>query len=813
VTTSTTATSGLDSSARFQVRVDPDAIELAASRLSYMARHLADIGTELGEHFTSVDVDSWAGLTRDAMTAELDTLATHVARFPDHFTAAAAALDALAEVARETLATVRRANADWTASQDAYAAASRTAQQAYRTTVRDLETGTDPATVADDRSRAAGIRDAAIRRAASNRDITDGYTARAVDGAVAALEDEARRAGAALGGAVLPGTGTPSTVPVCRAPLPPATVADLLGLTQTVRRFTEHWDDFDSQEAASEAGRENAERVGRLSGDDTDPDAVADLLRYATNPAFARGVAERLGAGGLTTLPYYIATNLAATVPREDGELEDLQAQADALATGLARVLATVSADGAFAAGFGADLVRAALDVPGSAYGLSVLLSRTDGMDRDLARALATGLYEADRDDDSFILWLDLGNRTGALPTLFGSDAWWDPMVGVSELLADDPALAQEFLLGSGPQDGSGNRIARLTGRYWGSDDGDALGHLLEAATTTRDGGPAGGSTGWRSATILSQALRAWRDDDGGYDVPEHARDSVGLILGVYFPELQNALGQSPAGAKDLTVGRLAAPDGTRSTWAPLLGRSDADALLEAVVGDDRAFASLVAAQQVTLRAAMDDVLGGPEARTMTDDELRDAIRTAARVNGTSWGAVLDTANLSRIADAQDEDDRRQLVIDLLDAATGYFDVPGSDFYRGVSKLVIEAIVEDATSPDGLSLHSGSEGGARVAASSAWATAQGAAVDEVVSLLFEHDYFAPGGRYADVSPEATLHVDSSSFLDGNGHLLRPASMSDQVRADYEAWLNASGIGNLETTVGQAFDTAQRDYQG
>jgi hypothetical protein len=785
---------GVGASARFQVSVDPGAIEAAGQRLTLLADHLGDVGSRLGTLFTSIDVGSWQGVTRDAMSAELGTLAGQVAGFPERFSDAGAALLALAEQARETLAVVGRANADWEASQNAYAGAERSAQQVYRFTTRDLELGADPATVAADRDRAARDRDAAIHRAASNRDITDGYTARAVDGAVAALQDEARRAAAALAGAVLPGTGTPSTVPACRAPLPPATIADLLGLEQTGRRFTEGWDDFDSPEQAEQAGREMGDRLRSLTGTGTDPQATARLQRYAVNPAFARGLYTELGPETMTSLPFYAALTLAPPgglgLDPFGGDLdlrEAAEAQAQTVPSGLARILVTLSHDPTVAPGLGGDLVRSATTQVGSAYGLTVLLSKADGMDRDVARSLATGLYDAERSSGQSPYWWYLSDVGAGIPRLAGSDKWYDAMVGVEELLARDPVLAQEFLLGPdghGGDDGPHSRLAYLAGeRTTRSDGGDALGRLVEAAATLgRDGGVEGASVGWRSAEVAAQLVSALTDG-GQVAVPSAMRDSVAGVLAQYFDDVQAGIiapTTEPGGA---VVSRTTYAAGL-SPWGITLSGETARGLVAAVTGDDDAFATLIAAEADALNRQIDAYLTQVAPGGFAADE----IGNVARTNATTWAVILDSANLADIGEGAAADARRAQLIGLASSALGWVDLPGS----GLTKDVIGLIVDQAKKAGAHALAGDAESRARAASADEWQLAQSVMVDSIVAAMYDHGLFAHGGQFADQAPPAGLQVREVFLSDGAP--ISWAEMSVAQQKAYVLWLTGSGSG-------------------
>jgi hypothetical protein len=112
---------------------------------------------------------------------------------------------------------------------------------------------------------------------------------------------------------------------------------------------------------------------------------------------------------------------------------------------------------------------------------------------------------------------------------------------------------------------------------------------------------------------------------------------------------------------------------GARSDWR------DSEWLLKAVMGNDEAFKSVMAAQQALSQQQLDHTAAAVQNSVPGTHRARALIEWNGTIsdNALLWGATMDAANLAHIEGGQAADARTQALQQLAAAATSTIPVPG----------------------------------------------------------------------------------------------------------------------------------------
>jgi hypothetical protein len=118
--------------------------------------------------------------------------------------------------------------------------------------------------------------------------------------------------------------------------------------------------------------------------------------------------------------------------------------------------------------------------------------------------------------------------------------------------------------------------------------------------------------------------------------------------------------------------------EGSQSYGARLDWR-DSDRLLKAVMGDDEAFKSVMAAQQALSQQQLDHTAAAVQNSVPGTHRTRALIEWNGTIsdNAMLWGATMDAANLAHIEGGQAADARTQALQQLAAAATSTIPIPG----------------------------------------------------------------------------------------------------------------------------------------
>ncbi|MGL5857615.1 MAG: DUF6571 family protein [Angustibacter sp.] len=813
-------------------RVDVDVASLEAARASLMT-----FAEQLTQHAAAVAVapaelgGSWTGSAATAVAAEMTALARQCERFAPCFTEAAAAVGTFIVAAQEAQEAVTALNRQREQAVADSAATIARAEKVHRATVAELGTG-----VGIDASAhgALGQADSTLDRTSGQAADTLRWTLKAIDASHQEAVTTLRAAAGTLGSALTAATVVPvpdQTVRACLDGGPTESVVRALRLEAAARLGDDlplvgqrHEQGLDLFTSRAQADAEAARLIGVFdAGIDDGRLSAANLTlleRYQTNPWFAAAMMNRMGPAGVAGLPARIANAVTSyhqwhpMDTAQDAERFDrFRVDGKRLVTAIAGTLSTASHDPQLADGFAEHVVEEAVSTHGAAFGLSVLLHRGGRFDAGFATTVAEGIYHAERTADISPFWrpmAELGDGTSY--RLFtdepGSDGWFDPMTGVAQMLARDPATAQTFLLGSDEADGEENRLRYLTAdRAWDTcDDGTAFGHLIEAATTRlRDHGePPGTSPGYRSAQIASQFLhdlpygngRGWGADS--YQIYDGLTPAVGTVLAAYINDVQRGLTGRGEGSGVFQVDDPHLP-GAQS-YGIMLDGSRTYQLLEAVMGDTDAFRSVTAAQhtlaQQQLAYTADQLHDPPPG--MDREEARSAWMQAITNNSQLWGSTMSAANAADIDGAVADDARVTALQDLAGAATGAIPVPGGK--------AVELLFSTASGTIFGGDYTDYEGQARVEANRTQLAGEITMEDLVAATAAAHHLFDTDAALEASAPN--VPPDSPGyFLRPDGTLIPWTQMTELQQQEYQVWLGSGPLQDEQTRISSNIDNA------
>lgn len=568
------------------------------------------------------------------------------------------------------------------------------------------------------------------------------------------------------------------------------------------------------------AGKAAAVRLrASLDNGEIDPQVAADLELLKADPHFALGFAQDMGPQGLTDLPLRLVAmreelerNAAYLGPDFVGERDALIAQSVALMTAVGNTFAAATRgntpDTALPASFVEDLVKG---LPHNGFGLSQLLRFGDHSTEFLG-TISEGLYTHEREEaygKGYWQGIASGNGSYATPSIGPSNGqddqgFFDPMVGLMTAMSRNPVAAQNLL--SDP--------AKLeyfsSGRVWTSDQGNAYGKTLEAATTTfRDHTePPGSSAGYTSAMIASQVIRTIGDKADGR-IYEGMRDSVGNILAAYISDVDKAA--IDARTDDPGVDGLRNPDmPDPQPYGAIFRRADLSKVMTQAFEDHEAFKTVSAAATAYSNTFFEEIAkkvvaqAGPGlAQTGAlglDAGSRDRLETAAQHAASMFGLITQSGNIANIALADSEDARAKIWLDLANSGLDLVPLPGKGFAEKALGFAVGQTKDQVF--DHFAPSSGA--GARVTAGTANDVTQTMLVDMAAAAMAKHGVFGTSAT----SP-AGLHAPGSEyrFVMPDGTLVSWKTMTPLQRTAYRGWITSSdaGVASIRTAIEAAFD--------
>ncbi|GAB2686100.1 DUF6571 family protein [Thalassiella azotivora] len=749
----------------FTLDVDPDATQAAADALGELSGVLGSRAEQVAGEPSAIG-SAWTGQAATAVKAEMRGLADHTETFSTHFATASQALSTLAQTYRDALRQVEDANRQWVLADEAYEEAVDAAGREYRRSLDALDPGPGRTFLQHEleQSRGWAVSEAGDARRRRRHDLE--YS---VGMLRLWLGQQTRAAGDAMAAAVV-------------APVPDETVSTYVasgvsdgfaaapylvaGMPLSEQR--------NRQAAELTAGRLWERVLPMVQGGRFDDAALDELEAALADPWVATALVERIGPENLATLPFWVAQGADSYGPlrfpeQGYGDPDDPYGGQDYLEDGerlvdlLAGALTTATHDPGLDPGFVQGL-QDAVGTPEGGYGLSALMTRGGTWDTDVAVAVSQAVLARDRQVDGALGWVN-GLPPGAgIPRLFGTDNHGDPLIGVSNLLARDPAAAQQFLV----EDGVVEYLAGEREWPWHDDKGAAFGALLETATTThRDSGPVGGP-GWTSAEITGRLVEALGGERGG-DVPDGMQASIGTILSQYVDDVHR-VGASRSG--DSVHG---AQQG-EGAWGAGMDRDS----LRALVGglSDEAYADLLAHQGLKAQSVMDAAAasGDPE---RIDAALQDIASTL--------GMLTEGISSERIAEGAASDARTKAFLDLAGGVLGLPTVPGGS--------VVNFVVGQGTEQVLSRFETDHAGDAVRDANGRVDVVRALMEDLTSSAMLEHGFFHEpdgdgGTRPAPTHPWNQPYAERGSagdFLDRSGDLLPWDEMTPAQRDAYQNW--------------------------
>jgi hypothetical protein len=792
--------------------IDLDFLDLTRRRLGGLVEQASRMG-EVARRSRSDVGTAWTGRAAEAVCAEMHGVDRQSGRFVDTLSRAVTAVDTFESLARDALdeaAVLRRRVAD---AGDDHGAAVRRAQVRHDTAAAGGDATAGARLVREQEAAHAehvrfvamldqGFADLRERVSAGVRALAD-----ALAGAVVA--PAAPGAVAALGG------GFPSAALSSQMR---DTALGALGedLGLAAARHAQGWDLFDNQDAARfEANRlATSVQASTVEGEAVPAADLELLARYAKNPWFAAALVSRLGVVGVAGLAGQAVLTgraLEADHPAAQERARAYAASRQAVLAGVARALTVASNHPDLLPGDFADgLVREASTVPGAAFGLSTLLHLGGQVGPEFATTLAEGIYAAERSDPRGRgVWRELadparlrgegiGEGGYELP---GRPGWADPLTGVSVMLSRDPATAQSFLLGPDTEHPDQNRLHHFTTvRDWtASDHGAGYGSMIEAATTRLRDHDGEGSPGYRSAQVASQYLHEVNTED----LPSPLKRATGHVLAAYIIDVQRSQTGEPE-----PVGVHEGPDphlpagsqsyGARLTW------EDSRQLLRAVMGDDEAFRSVMAAQQSLAQQQLDHTGGVLQRAAAGSDRAAAATawNAATRNAALLWGASIDAANVAHIEDAKDVDARSTALRQLASAATNTVPVPGG---KAVEFLFSQARQHVVSQPP--TQH---ETDARHEAYANLHLAEHTLRGLVLTAAAAHNLFDDGAAlYAERPPPP--YDSAHDFIRPDGTITPWDQMTPEQQEGYDTWM-ISNLADLQERISGGVNSGIEKYR-
>lgn len=660
--------------------------------------------------------------------------------------------------------------------------------------------------------RAAVVREADAQLATTESNIRSRYEAvgqdvtRAARTAAGTISELSRAIGAP------PGTGDVAA----------AVAATLDGVLPSVHQ--------QAMQAKANEAADLAEKVPFLS--DEEAKRLAAYTQYANDPTFATALQQRLGPDGLLYLAGALTKMTSGQTPPNDRDKAAAQIQqllASTLATATnpgnephldSAWIAKLKAEGRKKVDFGSYSFQ-----PYGYQLLGVLLKHGTYSSQFLNDVGGDMLAFEHENGKNAEVWA--GNHpAGAMYNGFHLDlidgaGGFDPMIGLTTALANNPQASKDFFAVDPGADGS--RVDYLlTDRQWIADlpsgtmipkdyqspGTDALGRALDVATTGR---PRDAT----SASIMEAVVHHLGDDAETRDkvagetdlAPANLRDSLGHMLSTYVGDVNAAFDPNLDRSGDWDDPALPGQE-------PAHARFDRFQLMRVLADtskDPGAYTQLSDTQRVYTALSLDAAATdgnplGPDTigRDAVVEDRREAIGATAQRSASVFGALDFGHNLALERAGKEADKATNDALEANGKAASFVagqalsKVPIPGLSDGIDAY-INALVENSKVD--------STGKTNYAIGQTYGNSQ-----NVVSSLV-HDTLYRNNIY-----EST-QAPPASLRDGSGHLVPEQLMTSAQRADYNQWVQSAGgravfapVGNAVSDYGQSYDNSQRILQ-
>lgn len=250
-----------------------------------------------------------------------------------------------------------------------------------------------------------------------------------------------------------------------------------------------------------------------------------------------------------------------------------------------------------------------------------------------------------------------------------------DPLLGLMKAAATSRAAAQALLNDNGPPKTLHYLITDRWRQWAKSDHGDALGTLLEKATTGTD--PLSKTLAVQLTQVQADNINTYSKATGNRwtitnrtraDALSNLRDSLALILGNHLNDVDQALldgghGNRPPFGQELDT------DGPRTA---LFAATDLARILTDLGRDNNAYKSLLWAQTAHMRKELNAAYGAPS-QAVVDTVSREAKALGIIVAGHQQALLAEGASQDEITRQDSESSKA-----MLDFAIGLIPVPGA---------------------------------------------------------------------------------------------------------------------------------------
>jgi hypothetical protein len=247
----------------------------------------------------------------------------------------------------------------------------------------------------------------------------------------------------------------------------------------------------------------------------------------------------------------------------------------------------------------------------------------------------------------------------------------------------------------------------------------------------------------------------------------------------------------------------MISPSKGSQSYGARLDWYDSERVLRAVMGNDEAFKSVMAAQHSLAQQQLDHTAAavqhappGPE-RAHALNEWNGAIRS----NATLWGATMDAANLAHIEGGQAADARTQALQQLAAAATSTIPVPG-----GTAIEFLFSQARDHAFNQPLSHHEADE---RLDANYNIHLTKRTVRDLAVTSAANHHLFDDGAALEIYRPGET-QSSNHDFLHSDGTIIPWTDMTLHQQDSYDSWLLSNFL-DEQDKISNGMDDGMKRY--
>lgn len=410
-------------------------------------------------------------------------------------------------------------------------------------------------------------------------------------------------------------------------------------------------------------------------------DAYAAMLaKHQDDPAVAAAFAEALGPEGVLEVPQQLARYYdgyqrdlpySADDPMWSDDLhvlDKIRQSQDAVMSAFSGAIATASSSYQLSDDFARELAEKATEGGANGWALSQLLHRGT-YDAGFLTDIGGVLDAYERGDEFFATWQErVGHDSGYYRLGEGTaDQYYDPFVGLFEAMGRTPEAAQDFLY---PPGGESRSEYYVRDRRWSHDEFNALGEMLDAASTVfRDPDDPRAET---SARAASDAVNLLGARDGDPKIGDDGKDSLGRILASYITDVDR-LALTGEGAWN---GYADEPWQEGMPPGASFDSEALDAVLGEVMTDESAVVELGRATAALNATRLDHVTAALAADPGNED-LRRAVRLIAANNAELIGFIDGAAGRGSEDAAARIEAQRELYVSLAGDIVGQVPVPG----------------------------------------------------------------------------------------------------------------------------------------